>query len=417
MRILFNKEELNSINDYPIMKIGYVCNKKTANPDLFFDINLVLPCTGGYGRFYTRGKMMINGEKATMLLNLSDPSILTGGGNNYGSNTGCGREDVDYTKPISELWLKPWHNSAMTTEDTFDIRYISFFKTEDEANAIDTPFAPNGDVMIEIPKMGYRFNRVGNNIHVSVTRDPEAPEFSYDAFVRGDKLNDYIYISAFLSSEKNSFYRSLSNNTPSNSWITLTEDGAVIHRNMQAFKKNYTPLMYYPYVLISCLYLIYNKSIDGRVVLLNKEMLTGELSTSGMNYSDPVSGKNKFIGIELQYSATAIGVYGFYTINSQKNGFVDVYISKNNSIEQYSLINTIPNCHGYKTEIYSNNSLSFLTSKANGTSSTYYKCKVGNIPNATSLPGLIKLDNNSGLLGYNTEAQFAYNFYLMYSAE
>jgi len=55
----------------------------------------------------------------------------------------------------------------------------------------------NGDVMVEIPKFYYRAYRDGNKYYWWVSPEPK-PHFSiHPAFVRDDKILDYVYASAF----------------------------------------------------------------------------------------------------------------------------------------------------------------------------------------------------------------------------
>ena len=53
-----------------------------------------------------------------------------------------------------------------------------------------------GDVMIEIPKMGYKINKIDSKVFVSVTRQSDAEGFCYDAFKRtaDSIIKDNLYI-------------------------------------------------------------------------------------------------------------------------------------------------------------------------------------------------------------------------------
>ena len=74
----------------------------------------------------------------------------------------------------------------------------NFGKKADGVTNADITLGNDGDVMIEIPKMGYKIETVGNTLKVRVTDNPEDENFCYYAHTRtteGDK--DYLYVSAY----------------------------------------------------------------------------------------------------------------------------------------------------------------------------------------------------------------------------
>ena len=81
----------------------------------------------------------------------------------------------------------------MAEGDTFSINSITFCNNLEKT----TKGGLFGEVMIEFPKMGYKFESINNTQKISVTRKTNYSDFCYDAFKRGDKYNDYIYISVY----------------------------------------------------------------------------------------------------------------------------------------------------------------------------------------------------------------------------
>ena len=122
-----------------------------------------------------------------------------------------------------------------------------------DGSPADIITADKSDVMIEIPKTGYRIAKSGNTLTVQITDDPDKPGFCYLAHTR-DKEGDRraVYIGAFLGYlVADSMLYSLSGKTPeTNASFTHLRSAA------KARGSGYDLLSFYPLTLIQCLYLI-----------------------------------------------------------------------------------------------------------------------------------------------------------------
>ena len=159
-----------------------------------------------------------------------------------------------------------------------------------------------GDVMIEIPKLGYKMTTDGNSHTIMVTDDPNAPGYCYRAHsldTEGDC--DAIYIGAYLATNISSKLYSLSGKTPTAS-ITLTN----ARTYAQARGTGYQLVSFYPLTLLQCLYLIMYKNRNGQAALgygyatgNGGVIATGGTNAKGMCYGE-TSGKQQmcFLGIE-----------------------------------------------------------------------------------------------------------------------
>ena len=54
-----------------------------------------------------------------------------------------------------------------------------------------------GDVMIEFPRRGIKLSRSGNYLYVSMTDDPDADGYNYNAHTKGTTIYDNLYIAAY----------------------------------------------------------------------------------------------------------------------------------------------------------------------------------------------------------------------------
>lgn len=175
-----------------------------------------------------------------------------------------------------------------------------YTKKEDGSNA-DITTGNDGDVMVEIPRLGYNFNRVGDVLSVQLTNNPNNPDFCYLAHSRGDVVKDKLYVGAYLGSEGGGKLRSLSGKS-----VARNKKIGAFRVIAQANGKGYDLMAFYPLTLLQCMYLIMYKNLDSQTALgkgyvgSNRvNARTGGSNLNGMNYGE-TTGKvqNKLFGIE-----------------------------------------------------------------------------------------------------------------------
>ena len=176
------------------------------------------------------------------------------------------------------------------------------FAQKADGSASDITSGSAGDVMIEIPKIGFKITTVGNVVTVKITENPADSNYKYYAHTRateGDKSK--LYVGAFLGYNLSSKLRSLSGKAP-----TATQTRATFRTQAQANGAGYDLLSFYPYLLLQCLYLIRYGSLDSQTALgrgyvdgNSAAINTGGTVAKGMNFGE-TTGKlqMKFLGIE-----------------------------------------------------------------------------------------------------------------------
>ena len=207
-----------------------------------------------------------------------------------------------YTKPIFKK-IKP-----CLFKDGAVVGYLNpdnFAQFEDGSPA-DITSGDAGDVMIEIPKTGYKISKVDNTLTVQITDAANKDGFSYMAHTReneGDR--DKLYIGAFLGSVASGKLRSLSGKQPTNN--TTIGD---FRTSAQANGDGYDQFAFYPMTLLQCLYLIKYKNLNSQAALgmgyvgdMDWEFMqknTGATLDKGMDFGDPNDSmlQMKFLGIE-----------------------------------------------------------------------------------------------------------------------
>lgn len=232
-----------------------------------------------------------------------------------------------------------------------------------------------GDVMIEIPKIGYRILKNGTSLSVYITDEPNREGFSYKAHTRtieGDR--DKLYVGAFLGSVTNSKLYSLSGKIPHYNEKIYVMGGRANSKGL-----GYDILSYYPLMLLQCLYLIMYKNLNSQTALgrgyVNGSTVknTGATIDKGMNYGTPDSTEQmKFLGIEDFWGNLNQFIYGCYiddnahllvatdSFNLQATGYTDI-----GEISPYST-------GGYMSEPQGNNNAGFMVRYVRGSSSTYF---------------------------------------------
>lgn len=248
-----------------------------------------------------------------------------------------------------------------------------------DGTAADITSGNNGDVMIEIPKTGYKISKSGTTLTVQITDDPNKKGFSYKAHTRtedGDR--EKLYIGAFLGSNKDNKLRSVSGVSPLNA-TGLTD----FRTYAKANGAGYDLFAFYPMTLLQCLYLIMYKNLDSQTALGQgyvgdsdweyMQKNTGATVDKGMSYgtSDQME-QMKFLGIEdfwgnlLQWIDGLVSTSEFHALVATDNF--------NDTGDGYTDIGALSTKYlgGYMKEPQGTNDAGFIIGATGGSASTYF---------------------------------------------
>lgn len=277
-----------------------------------------------------------------------------------------------YTNPIFKK-IKP-----CLFKDGAVVGYLNpdnFAQFEDGSPA-DITSGDAGDVMIEIPKTGYKISKVDNTLTVQITDAANKDGFSYMAHTReneGDR--DKLYIGAFLGSVASGKLRSLSGKTPTN-----YETIGSFRTKAQANGQGYDQFAFYPMTLLQCLYLIKYKNLNSQAALgmgyVNSDDYmpkdTGATLDKGMDFgSSDAYTQMKFLGIEdfwgnlyqwidgLVASGDGNALVATTGFNDDGNGYTDKgFVSEGDG--------------GYMKIPQGTNDLGFMWHTGGGSTTTYF---------------------------------------------
>jgi hypothetical protein len=199
----------------------------------------------------------------------------------------------------------------------------SDFSKKADGTAADITSGNDGDVMIEIPKIGFKIETASTKMIVKVTDNPNASSegFRYYAHTRtteGDR--DKLYVGAYLGYLKinTNALRSLSNKPPISGY-ELSTCRSLANNNGEG----YDILSFYPLTLLQCLYLIRYKNLNSQAALgsglvsSDKATNTGMTDTNGMYYGETSQTSHvKFAGIEDFWGNLSYWIDGLHTNSS-----------------------------------------------------------------------------------------------------
>ena len=290
-----------------------------------------------------------------------------------------------------------------------------FSKFEDGTDA-DITSGNAGDVMIEFPRRGVKISKSGDIVTVSMTADPDNPEFTYYAHTRGTARKDYFYLGAYFA-----YYNSMSSKL-----LSISGRNPATHKTINEFRTRahnrgvgYDIFTFYQWTFLQVMYLLQFKNLNSQSVVGNgycdgifTDVTTGVTDAKGMIYGstdklDPV----KLFGIENLWGGGLQLIDGFGCDASY-----NLYVSTDNfndSLSGYTNIGTFSGLikKGFMTKIAGNGEAGFIpysTSISGGSSSTYYCDNTAlnnnfNPPaNATpSVGGSASSDEYSGIFAFD----------------
>lgn len=277
------------------------------------------------------------------------------------------------------------------------------FAQFEDGTAADITSGDSGDVMIEIPRIGYKISSSGNAISVQVTDDPNNTEFCYKAHTLGTVIKNKLYIGAYLSSATGTdaytdlMLHSLSGKIPSQATLANARRGAE-NRAYYGSAGDEAPrhiMTFYQLTLLQCLYLIMFKNLDssqtlgfGRVIDSYSDQgihNTGTTNTGGMIVKHPNNRENsiKFLGLEDFYGNLTCWIDGLDSASNTASGAIVISASTGpdfsdsgsyESLFQYSN-DSGEVTQGFISETSGDSKRGFLPTRPShftGSSTTYY---------------------------------------------
>ena len=233
----------------------------------------------------------------------------------------------------------------------------------------------DGDVMVKFKRMGLRINTVGDKVYVSMTDNPNSPDFKYYAHSRGDAARDAFYLGAYLGYNQDGKLRSVTGKKPiENSHITNYRTLA------QASGKGYDLCGFYQLTFLQAAYVLKYGNLDSQAALgqglvsggQSATNTTGATNEKGVDFGSASSSEQmRFQYIEDFWGNRRWAIDGVATdsncaiftatdnFNNNRNGYLNSGIKG-------------PNNSGYLKKVFGTSEVGFLAKELGGSSSTYY---------------------------------------------
>ena len=279
-----------------------------------------------------------------------------------------GWKDTDLIKNIKPCVLNNGEVQYYLQKDNYTL------KEDGTTSVLD---GTDGDVMVEIPKIGYRLWSDGSYQYVSVTNDPAKADYCYYAHSLNSAGDcDKIYYGAYYGYVNG-------NNLYSRSEISPTVRTSLINFRSYAANRGtgYSLESFFPRTLMQCLYVIMYKNLNSQVALgQGLTSASTKVNTGGTNLQNfcygTASGSNqvKFLGIEDFWGNIYGWLDGVYS-DSSCNILTDYRNSQftgSGHDFQFNAGQGANNNWGYISKILGNNTSGFVPAEVNGSDSTYF---------------------------------------------
>ena len=175
------------------------------------------------------------------------------------------------------------------------------FKKFLDSTSADITTGNAGDLMIAFPRLGLNISTEGRIISVSMTNNPDDPNFKYYAHTRGDVAKSKFYLGAYDGVVLNGKLRSLRGKAATTNY-TATE----MRRYAQANGTGYEQFLFYQLVFIQSMYILKYKSLCsqqkvgmGYSMNMTSFKNTGGTETRGMDWGEQNGSDHmKLFGLE-----------------------------------------------------------------------------------------------------------------------
>lgn len=238
-----------------------------------------------------------------------------------------------------------------------------------------------GDVMVEFPRRGVKISKSGKIITVSMTDDPDDPEFTYYAHTRGETKKDYFYLGAYLGSGPDNYsnplvkMRSLSDQN-----ITHDKDASSLVYCAHENGEGYEHMTWYQLVYIQVMYVLQFKGqLNSQTTVgigSGSESLydhvTGQLNKNGLCYGDTSTGNSlvKLFGLEDLWNVYCTFIAGIH-INNLRSIYITSY-GNGTEEDKYTGSRIQEETGGYIDDVFATSELGFFPLSVNGSSSTFF---------------------------------------------
>ena len=250
-----------------------------------------------------------------------------------------------------------------------------YTKKADGVTASDITSGNDGDVMVEFPKVYWKFETIGTDLYVRYSDAKIDSTYKCLAHMRGTNEKDKCYISAYLGYNLSSKLRSLSGKQP-----TANQTIGTFRTQAQANGSGYDQMAYFQLLMLQVLYTIMFKSRDSQTALgrgyvdgNSAAIATGGTNAKGLFYGE-TTGKlqNKFCGVEDFYGNLLYWIDGFFSDVSRNMLIANQTFNDTGSGYTNYGVGAAADLGGYISTVQGGTETGFIVKAVAGSSTTYY---------------------------------------------
>ena len=245
-----------------------------------------------------------------------------------------------------------------------------------DGSVADVTSGNDGDVMIEFPKIYWKFETVGTDLYIRYSDVQIDSGYKCLAHTVGTTVKDKIYLPAYRGFSTGGKLRSLSGKTP-----TATQTIGQFRNLAQANGVGYQQMCYYPLLMLQVLAIVVGKNRNSQTQLGRGYVYgnsaatnTGQTNTKGMFYGEN-TGKlqNKFCGIEDFYGNQYLFIDGMYS-DASRNMLISNQTVFNDTGAGYVNhgIGASANLSGYIGSVQGGTETGFIVKTTDGSATTHY---------------------------------------------
>lgn len=170
-------------------------------------------------------------------------------------------------------WDKFFDVKLVLFKDGKEIRMLN----DSELNSLSDA---DGDVMVKFKRMGLNIKTVGSKVYVTMTDNPNDPNFKYYAHTRGSSSRDAFYLGAYLGIEKNGKLRSVKGGIPTGN-KTIGDFRTIA----QANGKGYEMMAFFQWMMLQAMYVLKYGNLDSQTAL-GKGLTGGDIDAGNLSDAD-----------------------------------------------------------------------------------------------------------------------------------
>lgn len=259
------------------------------------------------------------------------------------------------------------------------------FAKDVDGNNVDITSGSAGDVMIAFPRRGLKISTSGSVVTISMTDDPDAEGFEYNAHTRGSTAKDVFYLGAYKGYESSSKLRSLSGKT-----ITASKTIGAFRTSAQANGSGYEQSGFYQLIFRQAMYVLKYKNLDSQSTIgqgyvkstHSAAIATGGSEAYGMD-SEIIRSSTPSYMTDQEHHVKLFGLEDFWgniwewidglVTNSTRN-ILTANSSFNDSGSGYTDNGqgASADIGGYMNKVQGGTKTGFIAKEVSGSASTYY---------------------------------------------